>query len=298
MSISEVVRRRTITHLLEVEGVQACWPVWQQAYRTIAGTPPTATSLITGLGENLGNVFRTTGGQGRSQSGLSGGGAAWEALICWYMNLCLIGTRAVVVKKKSHLPAPVRDALTLSYGASQTNTESDLIALTFPADSYFDAYDGTYTGAQKVELDAVLGTRMAEVEACIVQCKTNWNDNAQIPMLWDLVYASRGFGIPNVSIGRSPHSIQTLKRFAYAFVTLPSNATSRYAITSMPVLRVRNLSGGNYWGFGRKNGVAGALTDIFAKNFVTSTQSLGRPWQNFLDDQLLRLDSEYSYFNY
>ena len=33
-----------------------------------------------------------------------------------------------------------------------------------------------------------------------LQCKTNWNDNAQIPMLWDLIYNAQGFKISNISV--------------------------------------------------------------------------------------------------
>ena len=27
-------------------------------------------------------------------------------------------------------------------------------------------------------------------EIGVIQCKTNWNDNAQIPMLWDMIYSN------------------------------------------------------------------------------------------------------------
>lgn len=34
---------------------------------------------------------------------------------------------------------------------------------------------------------------VGNLEAHIIQCKTNWNDNAQIPMLWNMVYATKDF---------------------------------------------------------------------------------------------------------
>lgn len=298
MSIAEVLRARTVTDALNVKGTSDCWPIWQSMIRQVAGTTPSASSLIGNLGQSLGNVFKTTGGQGRSQAGLSGGGAAWEGLVCWYLNLCLIGTRAVVVKKKSHLPTPIRDALTLSYGASQTNTESDLVAITFPDDYSLNVYAGSYTGRSKAQIDELLASLMGQTEVCVIQCKTNWNDNAQIPMLWDLVYSSKGFEIGGVAIGRNSHSLRTLRRFAYAFVTLPSNPLTGYSQSSMPVLRVSKLSGGNFWGFARKNGVAGSLSDIFSRNFGSATQTLGQPWINHLDQNLMQLGSDYAYFRY
>jgi hypothetical protein len=298
MSIAEAIRAKAVADLLAVNGVAACWPTWRPAYQAISGVVPTASSLFNDLGGHLGHVFKTTAVQGRAQSELSGGGAAWEALVCWYLNLCLIGTRTVVVKKKSHLPTPLRDALTLSYGASQTNTESDLVAVTFPSDALLDSYAGAYAGVHKDKVDRHLASLMGQIEACVIQCKTNWNDNAQIPMLWDLVYSSQGFSVSGVAIGRNGHSLRTLRRFAYAFITLPSNPTAKFAQNSMPVLRVSKLSGGNYWGFERKNGVAGAIADIFARNFSTSIEGLGRPWLNHLDDELLQLGSTYHYFKY
>lgn len=298
MSIAEVVRQQAISELLQVKGILKCWPTWQPSYRQLAGATPTAKGLLNELGSNLTQVFRTTGDAGRSQSELSGGGAAWEALICWYLNLCLIGTRTVVVKKKSHMPTPLLDALTLSYGSSQTNTESDLLAVTFPKNETLDDYQGTYKGKGKQQLDELMESLMGSFELCVIQCKTNWNDNAQIPMLWDLVYSSKGFGVKGVAIGRHGHSVHGLSRFAYAFATVPSNPPSEYKQTSMSVLRVSKLSGGNYWGLPRKKGIAGCVSDIFANNFSSSTSSLGQPWLNHLDEHLKRVGSDYSYFNY
>ena len=45
-----------------------------------------------------------------------------------------------------------------------------------------------------------------------LQCKTNWNDNAQVPMLWDIIYSSNE-KLNNISVGIngvSPHSLTLL----------------------------------------------------------------------------------------
>ncbi|MCH1941641.1 hypothetical protein [Holdemania massiliensis] len=42
-------------------------------------------------------------------------------------------------------------------------------------------------------LDAYVARDFYEIEKQIIQCKTNWNDNAQVPMFWDAVYAADRF---------------------------------------------------------------------------------------------------------
>lgn len=37
------------------------------------------------------------------------------------------------------------------------------------------------------------------IDINVIQCKTNWNDNAQIPMLWDMVYNAQSFKNKNTS---------------------------------------------------------------------------------------------------
>ena len=99
----------------------------------------------------------------------------------------------------------------------------------------------------------------------VIQCKTNWNDNAQIPMLWDMVYKARVFADQSVTIGRNGYNISRLKRFTYSFVTMPSQ---RRPISkgSMAVNRVAKLSGGNFWGRPSQQGVALSLSEIFNRN--------------------------------
>jgi hypothetical protein len=107
----------------------------------------------------------------------------------------------------------------------------------------------------------------------IIQCKTNWNDNAQIPMLWDMIYSAGGFRGRNITIGRNNFSIQSLKQFSYSFVTVPSNHRGVYNQNSVCVKRVTNLSGGNYWGKPTVPYVAKSLKEIFVSNYITGFNS-------------------------
>jgi hypothetical protein len=210
----------------------------------------------------------------------------------------LIGTRAVVIKKNSHLPSSIRDALTVTYGNVKTNTESDLVAVTFPSDAQLNNFSDAYTLARMVSLDDRISQLLGQTEVCVLQCKTNWNDNAQIPMLWDMVYSATGFLGSKIAVGTNSHSVRTLQKFSYAFVTVPTQRNlATFTPTATAVRRVSNLSGGNYWGQASKSGVAGSIADIFSMNFGTATQSLGQPWQNHLDQELALLASQYAYFN-
>lgn len=296
MSIAEAIRKKTVTDLLNVATVRQCWPSWRKHIHVLAGPKPNASTLLQSLGCDLESVFKQTT-TGKTQSTTSGAGSGWEALICWYLNLCLIGTRSVVLKKASHWPVPVRNALTVTYGTVKTNTESDLIALTFPADAQLDSFASSYSGKAKAALDSHIATLLGQIELCVIQCKTNWNENAQIPMMWDMIYSAKGFYASRAAVGLHGHSVHSMARFAYAFVTLPSNK-NHYTRDSMPVLRCSNLSGGNYWGRKSTNGVAGSVADIFQKNFTTGTQSLGQPWLNHLDAELAHLSTKYDYFQY
>ncbi|MNT38344.1 hypothetical protein D3C72_1745310 [compost metagenome] len=115
-------------------------------------------------------------------------------------------------------------------------------------------------------LSDAIAIHLGHVELGIVQCKTNWNDNSQIPMLWDMVYqASFGPGT-HVRIGRNGYAISHLGRFSYSFVTTPTQK-SLPKPGSMPVKRTNKLSGGNYWGLPTTAGVALSLAEIFTRNF-------------------------------
>lgn len=297
MSASELLRANVIRDIHRIGTVTACWPTWQQGIRQRAGATPNASTVLA-LGAQLTSIFQTTAQSGRAQSDVSGGGAGWESLVCWYMNLCLIGTRTVVIKKRSAVPASVRDALTVTYGNVSTNSESDLVAVTLPDSPQLNGLNGTLDASNRNAIESYVAGHMGDTEALVIQCKTNWNDNAQIPMMWDMIYSAQSFNKSTISLGLRGHSIHTLKKFAYAFITLPSNRNAVYTPNSMPVNRVKNLSGGNYWGKPSVNGVASDASQIFARNFTTATNSLGQPWLNHLNAELLRLQTDYAYFLY
>lgn len=247
---------------------QDCWPVWSEVVAGLTDSLSDATKVHQ-VGDHLREVFFATNTGGRDQGSLSGGGAGWESLVTWYLNLILSGTNAVAMRQsKAVVPQTLLDATTIRYGNHQTNTESDVCVVVYPKDFDFPVADKSFMK----NLDAEIAKRIGDIELGIIQCKTNWNDNAQVPMLWDMVYrASFGPGT-GIHIGKNGYSVKNLQRFTYSFVTVPSQKEGRMPSksTQMAVKRVCNLTGGNYWGLHTKSGVALSLSEIFDSNFASA----------------------------
>lgn len=244
------------------------WPVWKaEIERSLL---PNATGQkVFDLGERLSDIFRSNSEAGRSQSSLSGGGTAWECLIIWYMNFIFWSTPVLATRpNKALLPQIISDAISVTIGGHRTNTESDILVFTVPDPTSLQLPEKRKD--HFLALNEHLSSRVANSRLAIVQCKTNWNDNAQIPMLWDLLYNSTGTRIKSVSIGSGgvhPHSFAD---FSYSFVTVPTTTRGQYKETDLSVLRVRNLTGGNYWGKSTKSGVVACVNEFFARNFPSA----------------------------
>jgi hypothetical protein len=298
--VIESYRKAAVESAMSTNSARNSFPHWSESISKITNDRLSG-EIIFDLGDHLREIFGASS-QGNTRVGentnssVSAGGAAWESLVCWYLNLCLIGSNVVVIKsKKDLLPRFVTDAIAVKYNNFKSNTEADLIYIAFP--KVLD-----WPEREKKELfshyfDRVLSTSfsMKEISIGIIQTKTNWNDNAQIPMLWDMVYSAKGFG-RNVSVGSKGRSIESFASFTYSFVTVPSqkDVDKNYKVTSTAVNRVRNISGGNYWGLPTKNGVADSLNEFIGRNLGDYVQ--GSDLIGWLDQQVALLDSDYSYF--
>ncbi|MBP1080770.1 hypothetical protein ACFFJQ_14270 [Bacillus capparidis] len=313
-NICEYLREEAIKGLFELTTVKKAWPTWRQEITNRIGNLNAPLNIIN-LGDHLSEVFRSTSSSGRSQASISGGGTGWEALVCWYLNLCLLETRTVVIKfKKSLIPKPVREAITVRYGTFPSNTESDLIAITFPNKEEYTTMDKFAIQTRDTQgdlippatrggkfnysniIDSLTDRDFNELEIGIIQCKTNWNDNAQIPMLWDMIYSSTGFEGHRITVGSSAYSIKDIHRFTYSFVTVPTSSDGGNDIkpSSTCVKRVQNLTGGNYWGKPTVPSIANSIKEIFGKNFSSASPTALR---NTLASAMGQIGSTYSYFN-
>ncbi|OPC59297.1 hypothetical protein [Elizabethkingia bruuniana] len=304
MNIVEYYRKKAIDNIFNVTSFQNAWNVWQPEINTILGQELTANNILN-LGDRLSDIFSTTRQSGRNQSSLSAGGTVWEALVCWYINLCTVNSRIVAIRRMSLVPKHIQDAITVNYGNSPCNTESDITILVFPNTNEYTtnmenvSYNNRYLSTNGILnneiLDSLIQRDFADFEIGIIQCKTNWNDNAQIPMLWDMIYSAGGFSGRNITIGRNNYSIQNCQKFTYSFVTVPSNNGS-YFSTNIAVKRVYNLSGGNYWGKQTTPDVCRSLKEIFNNNYANGFNTGGA--RNSITAVINQFEEtgDYSYF--
>ena len=280
-NVIERLRHMVVRDALKLNTVKLCWPTWNPIIMNSIGENPTAQSILD-IGDHLREIFKTTGKDDRTQSSVSAGGAAWESIITWYVNLCCVGSRVVAIKKMSQVPSPIRDAITVNYGSFSCTTEADITVVVFPDNQLFtetnsDLLKGNGEVDNKKLSSVVGGSMFTKFEVGIIQCKTNWNDNSQIPMLWDMIYKAGKFRSRQISVGKNNYNIKSLGNnediedigngFTYSFVTVPSVKLSNFKDTSLPVKRVCNLSGGNYWGIESKPGVARSVKEIF-QNYI------------------------------
>ena len=264
-NIIEIIRKQAIEDMFSRESIIGAWEIWHpHIMRFLIGHVDASTIL--GIGDHLSEIFRTTGTEGRAQGDLAGGGAAWESLVLWYINVCCAGSRVVAIKKKSHVPMPIRDAVSVNYGNLSCNTESDITVLVFPDKDIYTLDNPDFLRRGRVNYEALsysVAADFNEFEVGVIQCKTNWNDNAQIPMLWDMVYSAGGFRDNRITVGRNNFHLDNLQKFTYSFVTVPTSRMDRVTSSSICVRRVQNLSGGNYWGQVTNNGIADSIKEIF-----------------------------------
>lgn len=307
MNVIELLRKKSVEKLFETQTFQSSFPLWKNKIQnlTLNKTP----RQIIDLGDNLSDIFRTSSGGGRTQSEVSSGGNVWESLVCWYLNLCSIGRHTAIIKHNRNLiPDPISDAITVNYNNFVSNTESDIIAITFPLKYEYKCKieeiavrdengepvqiqnkNGTYN--IKEILNALCSRDFNEIGIHIIQCKTNWNDNAQIPMLWNMIYSAERFK-GNITVGRNGYSIHNCANFTYSFVTVPTSRVENINSDSTCVKRVNNLSRGNYWGIRSRSNIASSIKEMLSRNFLNNEGA----HLETLRLELANLDSKYNYF--
>ena len=254
---------KALKKMSSIKSMREPWIIWEPIIRSHLSTTPNGQTILD-LGEKLSEIFQSNTSPGRDQSDLSLGGAAWECLNVWYLNLLFWDTQIIALRtNKSFVPECLRNALTVTHSTVATNTESDV--------SIFSVPDLNMLGSSKLsDLNAHLSARMSKIDFVNLQCKTNWNDNAQIPMLWDLIYNVNSFKLNSVSLGVKGVSPNSFNSFKYAFSTVPTVKLEKFKTDSLAVLRVRNISGGNYWGHESKRGIASCINELPNNHYSSS----------------------------
>ncbi len=284
LNLAEQLRAITLRHLLSVASIESEWSVRQAIIsKALSGKTHPSQKQIVDLGDKLAEIFQSTGLGDRSQSSLSGGGKVWEVLVLWYLNLCFSGTHAVAVTGR-FIPKSVKDALRVNYDNRSVKSDTDVVVLSLPELAMPELVEESQGDLVESKLlkrvDEIIGENFSRTGVIVVQTKTHWNDSAQTPMLWNIIYrqAAAGKMIKNgFSVGSGLWSVQNLGDFAYAFASVPTNPIAlEYKADQTPVLRVKGMSAGAYWGHPSKNGVCWSLSEFFIKQFTRN----GSIWPN------------------
>lgn len=225
------------------------------------------------MGEHLSPIFQLVGRGQRSNADVGAGGAVWGALVTWYLNLGYAGTDAIAFCAGKFAPEPLKDAMSVTYQNTSLRSDTDVIVLSLPGLSKEPAASTQKAALEK--LTEIVGNRFDECGLVNVQCKTTWNDNAQIPMLWNLIFqqAVAGTNPPTgFLLGKNGFSVRNLAHFSYAFATVPTVTKGPLGITAtgMPVRRVASLSGGAYWGHPTRQGICRSLGEFFGHQFASN----------------------------
>ncbi len=257
----QVLRRDTASR-----SFRESWPSWRPRLERHLEANPTGHGLYD-LGEHLREAFRQRTGTGRSQSDLAVSGAAFEALMSWYLNLLLWGTPVIAAKSRvDNVPLAVRNATTIMMGTVKSNSETDLVLFNVPGSDHPDC--DLLSSVDRVNL--LLERHVKDTSVLVLQTKTNWRDNAQIPMLWDWIYDVKEFTSRNITVGIRGFSPRSFKRFAYAFATVPTGSfdSDAFSPEKLHVRRVRQLSGRNYWCAPTSEDVALCINELPHTNFA------------------------------
>ena len=96
MNAIERLRKEVVDDLFHLKTMKAAYPVWKPfIQRHINASKQLKSNDILSLGDSLYKIFRSTTDKTRSQAQVSSAGTAWEALVCLYLNLCLLKKRVV-----------------------------------------------------------------------------------------------------------------------------------------------------------------------------------------------------------
>lgn len=300
----DAFRLKDLERTMSIKSMSKTWPHLERRIRSLLGDKPSGEQLFR-LGDQLSDVFRSVPKKealeasrlatedsqpavedeiaalgNRTQSDVSAGGTVWECLVVWYLNLVCFGTDVLAVRRRnSNTPVVITDAVCVTLHGHSTTTESDVVVY---------SVSGAHARRESLtvrDLDELIRTDTQKSSVAILQCKTNWNDNAQIPMLWDLIYRSLPYvQSSTVRVGRNGVSPRCFKgeSVKYAFVTVPTNTKMEHKGSSVAVNRVLGLSGGNYWGQPTKEGVVAGFSEFLGSNF---SEFFAGSIQNHIDRQ-------------
>lgn len=274
MTLIEEIRKDVISHSLTRSSVTEGWQSRRDFFRSKFVDPESPTRLeLINLGSHLSEAFGLGDHGERNNEKLSTAGYLWAAIVSWYFNICYAGTHAIAFPGGKSAPQALKDAMSITYQNDSLRSDSDILILSLP-DLEKEKSCGS-SNLNHLRLEKLVAENFKKCSLINIQCKTNWNDNAQIPMMWNLIFqqaisnthAPQGF-----LVGKNSFHLRNLGYFAYSFITVPSGGVEKIKPTSMQVLRVKTLTGGAYWGRKTSRGISRSISEFFSHQYSASVE--------------------------
>ena len=317
-SFIEQYREAAVAHSISRSSFNELFPTFQQEFQRFKPLDfykfTRISEEIRDITEKAGNVWlkrqpQPTSANARIKlrnAAVSRAGKSFEFLITYYLNLGFIGSNAVVtVPTKALIADCFRDCTAVTFKGQSTQTsEIDNYVIVFPDSDKAPELHKKIKLLNANELKKLITKYsehyFTEIQLGALQLKTNWNDTAQAPTLWNIIYElskTKKLIGTGVQVGNNGWYLHDLKQFTYSFVTRPTQDPDSFTTTGTPVARVGSLSGGNYWGCPAKPAIAKTVSDIygiFQSAFSASPQRklLGKEFQK------LNNQTDYSYFQF
>ena len=273
MNLIEKIRKKQMDKIFSLSSFKKDW-VLRKDFLTTKMADFTRKKVVN-LSDYLGQCFRTrssatasstitaTSSRAVSNKLNSGSGVIWESIVTWYLNICLYGTNTVAVRGGEFCPEPIKDSISILHDSSVLHSEPDVMIIC--SNDLYDLEEEKSWRKSVKKINEVVEKDFKNVCVINIQCKTNWNENAQYAMLWNMLYKQardKHFGRNGFRIGIHGFTISNLEDFGFAFMTVPTNKTD-YTPSRLEVLRVKSLMSKNYWGKPTKPSVAFSLSGIF-----------------------------------
>ena len=278
-NIIEELRSYVLEQAMGLSSMTKDWPDRKEKINSYFKSKKRPRKLeIWGLGDHLSKIFKCVSGGGRTQSGVSRAGTVWEVLVLYYLNICLLGTCAVVVKKDKHTPKSIVDALKITQHGSLIKSDLDLVVISCPALKDVPSIGSEAKCLEK--LNSLIEQNFGDVFVCNIQCKTNWKDNSQTPMLWNLLFEEARGKRPlpqGLVIGSGLYEPSLLQGFAYSFVTVPTGQD--VTAGDVQCYRTKNMTGGMFWGKPTKAHVSKSIKEFFVQHYGLAPHHFPDPSQ-------------------
>jgi hypothetical protein len=185
---------------------------------------PTRREILE-IGDNLSAAFRLQKLQNvRNQAAVSSAGTAWVDLVAIYLNIVLAGTNAIALPRR-FVPKCLNAALKVTYRGNAAALESDIdLMVVYGPEAHPLPPPPRRRPKLADQFSSYCEEHYANLSVTLFQLKTNWNDTAQVPMLWNMIYniTARGQMPENgFSVGSGTYHLSGLKKLWIWFCYCP-----------------------------------------------------------------------------